>query len=201
MNIYVETNFVLELALLQEESEFCEQLLEIAERGEAQLVLPAYSLVEPYETLIRHDKNRKRLATDLENELNQLDRSQPYKSEINPHRTLIQLLIRSGEEEQKRLINVRNTLLATADIIPLSLGIIDSAQLHEAEHGLSPQDAIVYASTLWHLDQTQTPISCFINRNSKDFNDPDIETALANFNCKALYNFTNGLGYVMSKLT
>ena len=56
MNVYVESNFVLELALLQEQSSSCEEILSLSEDGRIRLVLPAYSLIEPYETLIRKQK-------------------------------------------------------------------------------------------------------------------------------------------------
>jgi len=52
VNIYVESNFVLELPLLQEQYASCEDILRLCQAGKAQLIIPAYSLVEPYETLI-----------------------------------------------------------------------------------------------------------------------------------------------------
>lgn len=51
MSIYVESNFVLELALMQEQYESCEAILQVCKAGQAQLVLPAFSSAEPYYTL------------------------------------------------------------------------------------------------------------------------------------------------------
>ena len=51
MNVYVESNFVLELALLQEQSASGEAILRLGEEHRVHLVVPAYALVEPYETL------------------------------------------------------------------------------------------------------------------------------------------------------
>ena len=51
MNIYVESNFVLELALYQEQYQDCERVLSICEAGKAKLILPAFCIAEPYETL------------------------------------------------------------------------------------------------------------------------------------------------------
>ncbi len=48
MNIYVETNFVLELTFQQEQCTSCEQILLLCEAGYGQLVIPAYSLAEPH---------------------------------------------------------------------------------------------------------------------------------------------------------
>jgi hypothetical protein len=59
VNISVESNFVLELALLQEQHASCEDILRLSEAGNAQLIIPAYSLVEPYETPIRRHRQRK----------------------------------------------------------------------------------------------------------------------------------------------
>ena len=42
------------------------------------------------------------------------------------------------------------------------------------EHGLSPQDALVYAAVLSHLQRVRPAQSCFLNRNYKDFGDPHI---------------------------
>jgi hypothetical protein len=56
VNVYVESNFVLELALLQEQHASCEDILRLCEAGKAQLIIPAYSLAEPHETLRAHRK-------------------------------------------------------------------------------------------------------------------------------------------------
>ncbi len=53
MNIYVETNFVLELVFEQEQCVICEQILQFCETGQAKLIIPAYSLAEPHEKLSR----------------------------------------------------------------------------------------------------------------------------------------------------
>ena len=49
MIVYVESNFVLELAFLQEEHESCLELLSLSESEDICLVLPAFSIGEPYE--------------------------------------------------------------------------------------------------------------------------------------------------------
>lgn len=58
MNIYVESNFVLEVTLAQEQQEACENILRLCEAGRARLVVPAFSMTEPYHTLDRRHKQR-----------------------------------------------------------------------------------------------------------------------------------------------
>jgi hypothetical protein len=58
VNVYVESNFVLQLALLQEFHASSEAILQLCEAGSARLVIPAFSLIEPYRTLDRHPADR-----------------------------------------------------------------------------------------------------------------------------------------------
>ena len=50
MNIFAETNFVIEVALEQQEVAACEVLLQLAAEQRIRLLVPAYSFVEPHET-------------------------------------------------------------------------------------------------------------------------------------------------------
>lgn len=52
MNIYVETNFVLELTFEQEQHSSCEKIFQLCGTELATLILPAYCLAELSEKLI-----------------------------------------------------------------------------------------------------------------------------------------------------
>jgi predicted nucleic acid-binding protein len=82
VNVYVETNFVLELTFEQEQSESCEQILQLCEAGQSKLIIPAYSLAEPHEKLIREARNRRELQRSLDTILQQLSRTSSYASRI-----------------------------------------------------------------------------------------------------------------------
>ena len=76
MIVYVETNFLLELALLQPEHEECETLLDLAkEHPGVELALPAFCIGEAYEAWGRKLRQRSKLQNDLTREINQLSRS------------------------------------------------------------------------------------------------------------------------------
>ena len=62
------------------------------------------------------------------------------------------------------------------------------------------QDAIVYASVIEHLNKSGEQRRCFINRNSKDFDNPDIEEALDRYSCRILFNFDAGFGYIKNQI-
>lgn len=196
MNVYVESNFVLELALLQEQHESCARLVDLAGRGRFRLVLPAYSLVEPYEALSRYSKKRQAVAENVRSELRQLGRSAPYEEQTSTLEELTALLIRSQGEERSRLRGTLERLLEVADLIPLTAPVIADSISYQDE-GFTPQDAIVYASVLTHLSETSDPGShVFLNRNSKDFSDPDVEDRLAEMGCKIFFRFDHGAEYI-----
>ena len=200
MIVYVESNFVLELAYLQEECEFCLELLGLAESRKILLVLPVFSIGEPYEALVRRSRQRRELRDQLDKTIRELSRSRPYQGATDDFQELTKVLFTSGEEEKRRLDDILERILQAADVIPVGLGIIRAATTMQKRRDLSPQDAIVYASVLDHLASAPKALRCFINRNSKDFLNPDIESELAAYNCRLLTRFADGLGYARHQL-
>ena len=196
MKVYVESNFVLELALLQEQHISCEEILRLAESAGIQLAIPAYSLIEPYEAFIRHHQQRKRIKRDLDIEIRQIARTIDYGHRLHGFQDISAILIDSAYEEAKRLELVRARLLKVAEVIPLEAEILVAAMQYQREHDFLPQDAVIYASILANLDHSAPTIGCFLNRNSKDFDDPDIVEELKKKNCKLLPRFDSGYDYI-----
>jgi len=199
MDIYVESNFVLELALTQEQHESCKRIIELSEEGKVSLVIPAYSLVEPYETLTRYSKERARVSNDLASQVRQLSRSKNYQDEMDALQEVSGVLARRSVEEKERFRNIVDRLLTVAEVIPLNTHILLSASKHQLAHKLSLPDAIVYASVLSDLNTSTSTAKCFLNRNSKDFDDPVIEETLDLSGCKMLFSFDQGYRYIASQ--
>jgi predicted nucleic acid-binding protein len=120
VNIYVETNFVLELVFAQEQHASCEQILALCESGQSRIIIPAYCLTEPHEKLTRQAGSRRELQRNLETELRQLDRTTSYTARINSIQEISSLLVRGNEEQKQRFIRYRDRLLGIAEIIPQS---------------------------------------------------------------------------------
>ena len=200
MIVYVESNFVLELAFLQEEHESCSALLGLSESEKIRLVIPAFSIGEPYEAWVRRSRKRRDLHDQLRLAIHELSRSGPYHEAPDEFRELTNLLLISGEDEKHRLDVTLEKILQTVEVIPIGLSIIRNAIAFQRSLDLSPQDSIVYASILAHLTTESGHTRCFITTNSKDFANPDIEQQLTSFNCKLLTKFVNGLGYIRSQL-
>ena len=80
MTVYVESNFVLEQSLQQEECDSCAEIINLASKGKISLTVPAFSLAEPHVAILGKEKTRNRLSNDLRGQLFELgDRSHIVK--------------------------------------------------------------------------------------------------------------------------
>jgi predicted nucleic acid-binding protein len=199
LRVYVETNFVLEIALRQEQAESCEEILRLCKLRRAELVLPALAIAESYETLVRRHKDRKRLRLDLDKEVGQLVRSEGYSKRVLDFKGLAALLSDSAEEEAKRLQAARDRLIRLARILPLDLPTMKSATTCEKRHSLPARDALIYASVIRDLRRRRSE-SCFLSRDAGDFDDPGLVEELRRKGCKVLFHFKDGLRYLRSRI-
>lgn len=200
MIAYVESNFILELAYLQEEHDSCDGIVRLAEAGDITLVLPAFSIAEPYESFVRRYKDRKTLLERLEREIGELARSEPYVTIAERSTAVTGLIVRSLDEEKTRLDGMILRILRCAETIPATAEVMEAAISLQRGAIRSAQDAIVFASVASHLKKAGSEESCFLNKNAGDFNDPDVEGALERHKCKLVARFSAGLGYVRARI-
>jgi predicted nucleic acid-binding protein len=200
MTVYVESNFVLEQALQQEQSDSCDAIVNLAASGEISLVIPAFSLAEPHQALALKEKMRNRLSNELQQQLSELGRSKPYRGVPDEFSALTSLLIRSADQERDGLQRVIGGLLRAAEVIPLDGGIVTGGGELQTAFAMSGQDAIVLASVLQHLERTKPAESCFLNRNSRDFDDPDVRERLDRFGCRFFGRFDHGCQFILASL-
>ena len=201
MIVYVESNFVLELAFLQEECRQAEEVAKLAESGEIRLTMPAFSGGEPYERMSRRSRDRKALHDRLAIEIQELSRSSPYTDIDDSARELNAILSQSASDEKARLDAVLLRLINVANIIPLDNEALRRSIGYQSQFALSPQDAIVFASVTSHLQSLEpAEEKVFVTKNKNDFVNPDIFDTLSPYNCKLLFNFTDAIGYIQSVL-
>ena len=200
MIVYVESNFVLELALLQAECDACTDILALCRTGKAKLVIPAFSLAEPFETAARRHGDRRQLHERLANELKQLLRTQPYQSQTQASQEITSLLVRSTEEEMARLTAAVHNLVSVAEVIPLTADVIAAAMQYQIDGDFSAQDGLVFASILSHLQAIKPALSCFLNKNRKDFSDRDKVAELNAQGCGLIYSFQDGLAFIENQV-
>ncbi len=177
MNIYGETNFFLEIVFSHEQSKYCEKIISLCQKKKAKLIIPAYSFAEALYKLEAQRKERENFREKLGSQLSQLTRTTQYTSQIKNFRALDTFLTQNVEEEKSRFEKYRKSLTKIAEIIAFDAQTIQKARQIESKYNLTLQDAIVFYSVLNHLEQNKPSQSCFLNRNSKDFNTVDIKTS------------------------
>jgi hypothetical protein len=145
-------------------------------------------------------KGEAKLSNELKTHLAELGRSKPYRDMPDAFSELAAVLIRSAEQERKGLERVIERMLQTVQMIPLDADVFYSVRTLQVEHGMSAQDSIVLASIVGHLSDTQPVESCFLNRNTKDFDDPKVRERLDFFGCNFFGRFDEGLRYIETHL-
>ncbi len=200
MTVYIESNFVIERALQQEECDSCYELIELAATGRIVLVVPAFSLAEPHVAISAKEKVRSRLSNELRGQLAELGRSKWHRNVPANFGALAAVLVESAKFERDGLRDAVAALIQSAEVIALDGAILKAAAEMQLEFSMSGQDAIVLSSILSHLDLWKPGASCFLNRNSKDFDDPGVRERLEVRGCKLFVKFSEGLRYVNTRI-
>jgi hypothetical protein len=120
MILYIESNFVLEIVLAQEQASHAEQLLSLTEAHAIELAVPEFSINEPFSTLARRSNERNQLSALLSKELTQLNRSthgQPLASRLY---SVPNDLVQIQQRERDELDRVVATLLRVGRIMGLT---------------------------------------------------------------------------------
>jgi predicted nucleic acid-binding protein len=197
MRAYVETNFLLEIILLQEQHQSCEEIVRSCEKGLISLMLRAFCVAEAYFALGGKRRRRHRFAQDFEDQKAELTRSSRFKDQADLLTAVQGLLIESMQRENQEFYASLNRVLALLEIIPLNAETLRSAASLVDAVGLQLPDAIVLASILAHLDTSAPGECCFLNRD-RDFEDPYVFEELAKRSCKMLFSFDEGANYLRS---
>jgi hypothetical protein len=164
-------------------------------------LVPAFSLAEPHDALIGRDKPRRKLGNELKAHLDELGRSEQCRQVPDAFKHLVRILLAAGATEREGLKRTLDLILGAAEVIPLSPKILDQAGPFQDEVWAMPaKDSIVLASVLSHLEQTHLTESCFLNRNTKDFDNPGVRRMLELYDCKFFGSFEAGLDYIESRL-
>jgi predicted nucleic acid-binding protein len=199
--VLAESNFVLELALRQEQFEHAERIVRLAEEKHLQLVVPACSLIEPYQTLIRRRRERKEFSRRLQDEIKLLERSTLHDGMNATSQHVAQTLDAGTEIERESLEQTIDRLARVCTVPDLSVEIVRLAQSMQPGYGLEPQDAIVLASIDTALRGFGAGPKVFVNKNSKDFATPLIEGQLGQRECRLITSFPSARQYIENELS
>jgi predicted nucleic acid-binding protein len=170
MIVYVETNFVLEIAREQEQVESANQILILAEQGKIELAFPSFTLSEPFSTIIQQRKDRKELLRSLQDTLVQLRRSETHRNTTNALEPVLDLLNIAIERDLDLLHGTIERMLKTGRSLETDISNFRQAVDYQKRLDLSPQDSIIYSAII--SDNTRRPVDedkRFLSRENEAF--------------------------------
>ncbi|WP_375759877.1 PIN domain-containing protein [Corallococcus exercitus] len=190
MIVYIESNFILELALGQEGAAAAESILSGAEQRLFELVIPAFSLSEPFGTLAHRGRERKKIGNQLEEQFRQLRRSRQHQATIQPFETAPAVLLGLETAESDALDSVVMRSLRTASRIELTIEMFEQALNYRRDYDLSSSDAIIYASVVADARKRERiRPKLFVSRNHKDFDIPQVHDELGSLGAEYCDSF------------
>jgi predicted nucleic acid-binding protein len=200
VNVYVESNYILELAFWQEQHGDSLAILQYAESSRVRLVIPAYCIGECLERLARRRIQRQNVQANLREEVRELSRSAPSAFLSDQLRGFTEALVLTSDQDWKRYNEALARLLRTADFIPFTQTIIVRGEELRKRLDLSHQDSLIMASVVGHLETTGPDQAVFLNKNKKDFENPDVRADLKALRCDLKTDFRSGLAFIEASL-
>jgi hypothetical protein len=190
LTLYVESNFILEIALGQEELVPAERLLAAAEAGTVDIALPSFSLSESVTRITRGIRDRGRLTGQFRSHVGQLARSASHQTEVATLLIVPNLIEQIDEREEDRLMATVERVLTIARLIELDTESFQAARDFQVRFAFTLEDAIVFAGVIADLTRSRRPgLHVFANRNRKDFGDPGIAAELRRLGCDLVLSF------------
>lgn len=202
MNVFVESNFLLEIAFQQEHHLACERILAGAAANKYALHVPQYALTEVFQTLHRRATERAEHQQYFQKEVEQHRREADADAATADQlvRLLNDLLEVRTETQASRLFALAQRVAVEAPGPALTASVLQEAQAVQLRHGLTAQDALVYASVLAGLRLLSGGPKLFVTRNDNDFRKPAIVEELRRYDCRLLANF-NGAASLLEAST
>lgn len=200
MIVYVESNFVLELAFEQEQAHAAKSILRLASANKIVLAFPSFVLSEPFEAIMRESREHNRLYNDLKKVLGHLQRSESYKQSMLDIQEALQVLKIVYKKQLDILHVVFSDMLTAGKCIEIDASCFADALQYQETLGLAPQDSIIYAAIISHLKESPVDEQkCFLSRDQKAFgnlDDRSIKGELAKYNCRYIGNFGQGFNFI-----
>jgi hypothetical protein len=200
MIVVVETNFIVELVVQQEQSRACEAIVALCSSTEnARLVTPAFAIAEAGMVLERRKGERRRIIqVDLPRHAHDMGRAKPLRRVEEMIGELSDELAQAEIEEASRWLEFRSQLGTEVEVIALTQSILDEALAVQLGSEVEQfPDALVLASVTSFLSgireaDVHVP-AYFVSRDDDAFQSKVILDRLKKLRCTYINSFENTL--------
>jgi predicted nucleic acid-binding protein len=146
----------------------------------------------------RNANRRRRLHSVVRTELGELSRSVPLIDIPSQAEAFVAALVQTAQEDRRRLENAIERLALSGTVAHAGAVTLAKAVDIEERLGLSPQDALIYALVLEHIQSAAHSERLFVTQNRRDFR--AVEPELAQRGCKLMFAFDAAEAYIRSRL-
>ena len=202
MIVYVESNFILEIAREQEQVASAKKILELAEDGKIELAFPSFALSEPFSTVIRKRNERNDLYDSLVSNLKQLQRSELHKQIMVDLEPVLVILKDAVKRDLDLLFSTIERMLSIGLSLETDVSSFRQALVYQNELDLSELDSIIYSTIFTDLRRrSHNEIKRFLSRDKKAFaTNRRIKRELKDYNCSYIGSFAKGLEFIENTL-
>lgn len=202
MIVYVESNFILEIAREQEQVASAKKILELAEDGKIELAFPSFALSEPFSTVIRKRNERNDLYDSLVSNLKQLQRSELHKQIMVDLEPVLVILKDAVKRDLDLLFSTIERMLSIGFSLETDVSSFRQALVYQNELDLSELDSIIYSTIFTDLRRrSHNEIKRFLSRDKKAFaTNRRIKRELKDYNCSYIGSFAKGLEFIENTL-
>ena len=202
MITYIESNFIVEMALEQEQASLAQAILDLAENNRIKLIFPNFVFSEPFERILREKRERNVLYNSLVKVLRDLQRSESHKDIIRDMKPVTSILREASSRQIVLLHSTFERLLHVGECINISADHFKSVSAYQQDLNLSPQDSIIYATIIEDLQaRPKAEKKCFLSRDRKGFDQSsDIKATLNAHTCRYIGSFRQALDYIQHTL-
>jgi len=205
MIVVVETNFIFELVLQQEEVAACEELISLCSVRPARMVVPAFAIAEAGMVLERRRGERRSfLQTDLARHAHEIGRSKTLGRFESALREVNNELLSAESDEASRWLGFRVDL-DRMEVIPTDAGVLEETIAIQRGREIERfPDAIIFASLKKYLHGIRnagvTDPACFVSRDDDAFLKPEILKELRELHCTFVNSFANAASRVRATI-
>jgi hypothetical protein len=198
VNVYIETNFILNLGLKQEGYEAVDKIVGLASQKTITLRLPAMAVLEAISTVGKRRLERAQLIKAVDRQLEQAKRSKD-RAAAKSLEASIGVLAKLNTQELEDVQGVVYNLMSYARVLSHTPVVMFRAIAAQHWLNIDPVDSMIYAAVL--VDLEAAPLlepSCFLTTDGNL--SKKISAELKSHNCRCITRFEDGLEFIRSAL-